>query len=139
MSAEQAIKAIPIRIIPESELSNSSHHLAGKIEAFFVHYRKKLVWVHALMFCFFVIVLVVPLFLPDPTENATPLSDFTSFSNYMMWGLWFPLVFLSVIFTGRSWCGLLCPMGAASEWANNIGLQKELPGWLRWEGTPIVS
>ncbi len=48
-------------------------------------------------------------------------------------------MFLSVLVTGRSWCGVLCPMGAASEWMNGIGLKRPVPGWLRWEGTPIVS
>jgi hypothetical protein len=56
-----------------------------------------------------------------------------------MWGLWFPLVFLSVVFTGRSWFGLLCPMGAASEWANKVGLNRKIPAFIRWEGMPIVS
>jgi len=140
----QIISNIPIQVIndrqlPEGEENKSGYYLASIIEVFFTKHRKKLVWVHALMFCFFVVMLVVPLYLPEPAEDATPLSDFTSFSNYIMWGLWFPLVFLSVVFTGRSWCGLLCPMGAASEWANKIGLQKEIPAWIRWEGTPIVS
>jgi hypothetical protein len=67
------------------------------------------------------------------------LNNFTAFSIYVMWGLWFPLVFLSVIFTGRSWCGILCPMGAASEWANRKGLKRPIPAWVRWEGTPIAS
>ncbi|MDH3234414.1 MAG: 4Fe-4S binding protein, partial [Alphaproteobacteria bacterium] len=48
-------------------------------------------------------------------------------------------VFLSVLFSGRSWCGLMCPMGAASEWANRLGPQRVIPRWVRWEGTPIVS
>jgi hypothetical protein len=56
-----------------------------------------------------------------------------------MWGLWFPLVLLSVVFTGRSWCGLMCPMGAASEWASKSGLKKSIPWWLRSEWTPHVS
>ncbi|MEH6576703.1 MAG: 4Fe-4S binding protein [Amphritea sp.] len=30
-------------------------------------------------------------------------------------------------------------MGAASEWANKRGLQRAIPAWLRWEGTPILS
>jgi len=30
-------------------------------------------------------------------------------------------------------------MGAASEWANRVGLQRAIPRWVRWEGTPIVS
>ncbi|MDC9720552.1 MAG: 4Fe-4S binding protein [Gammaproteobacteria bacterium] len=96
-------------------------------------------WVHSVMFVVFITFIFLPLALPEASENATALNNFTRFANFAMWGLWFPLVFLSVIFTGRSWCGLLCPMGAASEWANNKGLQRAIPKWLSWQGTPIVS
>ncbi len=109
------------------------------IEAIFVRYRSKLIWVHMLMFVVFLILLFLPLFLSEPAENATPLTHFTILANYLMWGLWFPLVFISVIFTGRSWCGILCPMGAASEWANKKGPQWRIPAWIRWEGTPVAS
>lgn len=109
------------------------------VEEFFVRHRERLAWVHATMFLAFLALMVVPLLLPDPPEDSTPLTHFTTFANYVLWGLWFPLVFLSVIFTGRSWCGVFCPMGAASEWANRIGLQRAIPAWIRWEGTPLVS
>lgn len=109
------------------------------IEAFFVRHRDRLVWLHLAMALVFLAVIVVPVFLPDPPGNATPLTHWTSFANFALWGLWFPLVFLSVIATGRSWCGLLCPMGAAAEWANKRGPKFAIPAWLRWDGTPIVS
>ncbi len=63
-------------------------------------------------------------------------NNFSLFANFVIWGLWFPLVFVSVIFTGRSWCGVLCPLGAASEWANRVGLKRPVPRWVRWRGTP---
>lgn len=91
------------------------------------------------MFVAFLAVIALPLFLPEPPESATLLTHYTSFANYLLWGVWFPLVFLSVIFTGRSWCGVFCPMGAASEWCNKVGLQRRIPAWMRWEGTPAVS
>lgn len=132
----------PIEIVDVSNqktvIVDKSRQLSA-IEWFFFLHKDKLRWLHLTMFCLFLILLFLPLFLTEPTEQATPLTDFTVFSNYLMWGLWFPLVFLSVIFTGRSWCGLLCPMGAASEWANNRGLQKKIPAIIRWEGMPIVS
>ena len=109
------------------------------LETQFVRLRPYLPWVHAIMFVVFMAILFLPLFLSDPPDDATPLTHFTTFANYALWGLWFPLVFLSVILTGRSWCGLLCPMGAASEWTNKIGPQRQIPAWLRWEGTPVVS
>ena len=113
--------------------------LARGLEAFFTRYRKYLPFVHAAMFVGFLIAIILPLFLPLPPEDATPLNNFTVAVNFAFWGIWFPLVFLSVIFTGRSWCGVLCPMGAASEWANKVGLQRQIPRWIKWEGTPIVS
>jgi len=112
---------------------------SAAIEGFFVRYREQLLWVHVLMFVAFLAIIVLPLFLPEPAENSGPLNNFTRFASFAMWGLWFPLVFLSVVFSGRSWCGLLCPMGAASEWANKKGLQRAIPAWVRWEGTPIIS
>jgi hypothetical protein len=91
------------------------------------------------MFIGFMTLMAVPLFLPLPDDRATFWNNFTLFANFAIWGLWFPLVFVSVIFTGRSWCGLLCPLGAASEWANRVGLKRPVPRWVRWQGTPIVS
>lgn len=137
-AANDALKAIPV-IDAQNEQSGLWPTVSARLEEFFVRHREKLVWLHGLMFLFFLAVIVLPLFLPEAAEDATPLNDFTRFANFAMWGLWFPLIFLSVIFTGRSWCGLLCPMGAASEWANKKGLQRAIPAWVRWEGTPIVS
>lgn len=96
------------------------------------------VW-QAVVLIFFVAVVFIPAFLPMPPENASPWDNFTVFSNYAMWGLWFPLVLLSVIVTGRSWCGLFCPQGAAAEWMSDIGLHRTPPAWMRWQGTPIAS
>jgi len=112
---------------------------AAVIETVFVRHRDHLRWLHIAMFLVFLAVIGVPVFLPMPAGDATPLTNYTAFTNYALWGLWFPLVFLSVIFTGRSWCGVFCPMGAAAEWANTIGPKRAIPRWLRWEGTPVVS
>ena len=109
------------------------------LERFAARQRDKLAWIHVAMFFGFMALMVVPLFLPLPPDHATFYDNFTLLANFVIWGLWFPLVFVSVIFTGRSWCGVLCPLGAASEWANGIGLKRPVPRWVRWEGTPIVS
>ncbi len=109
--------------------------LVRRIEAAAVAVRPFLPFVHAAMFVGFVVMIVGPVVLPP--SDLTRLLGGTA--RWLIWTLWFPLVFLSVLVTGRSWCGVLCPMGAASEWVNRIGLKRPVPGWLRWEGTPIVS
>lgn len=113
--------------------------LASVLERFFVRHRDRLPYLHGGMFAVFVGIIAVPAFLDAPPADATPLTHFAPFAGYLLWGVWFPLVFLSVIFSGRSWCGLLCPMGAASEQINRFGLKRAIPRWLKWEGTPVVS
>ncbi|MEJ2380390.1 MAG: 4Fe-4S binding protein [Gammaproteobacteria bacterium] len=108
---------------------------AAGIERVLVAARPWLPWVHGFMFVTFLGLLLAPVLLP-----ASPFAAWLAgFSNWLIWGLWFPLVFVSVLVSGRSWCGVLCPMGAASQWMNRIGLKRPIPGWLRWEGTPIVT
>jgi hypothetical protein len=113
--------------------------VAAAVAGFMARHRRKLPWVHAGMFLLFVVLLLVPPLLPQPVETAGVFDDYRLFANAVLWGVWFPLVFLSVLLTGRSWCGLFCPMGAASEWAGKHGLNRTVPAWLRWPGTPIVS
>jgi polyferredoxin len=121
------------------------HELPGRsgwldrLEARFVQTRPHFWIIQALMLLVFLAVLGLPLLLPEPAPDATPLSNGTLALKYLLWGIWFPLVFLSVIIFGRIWCGLLCPMGAASELANHYGLQRKIPAWIRWEGTPALS
>ena len=146
MNAIDSLETIPI-VIEQSGNGSAIRSadkglwpvLTKRVEQFFVINRDRLVWVHVLMFLVFITLLILPLFLPEAAEDSTIFNNFTRFANFAFWGLWFPLVFLSVIFSGRSWCGLFCPMGAASEWSNKKGLQLAIPGWLRWQGTPIVS
>lgn len=113
--------------------------LSRRVERFAARHRGWLPWIHLGMFVAFLVLVVVPLFLPAPPGDAGVFSNFTLLANFLIWGLWFPLVFVSVIFTGRSWCGVLCPMGASSEWANRVGLKRRVPHWIKWEGTPVVS
>jgi hypothetical protein len=126
-------------IIAEPHAGSLAETRLRWLERFVARHRDKLAWIHVSMFFGFMALMIVPLFLPLPPDHATFYDNFTLFANFVIWGLWFPLVFVSVIFTGRSWCGVLCPLGAASEWANGVGLKRPVPRWVRWEGTPIVS
>lgn len=110
-----------------------------RLEGWMVATRGRFGLVQAGMFIVFLIVIGIPVLLADPAAETTPLTNWTLALQYLLWGIWFPLVFLSVIVLGRLWCGVLCPMGAASELANRYGLQRKIPAWIRWEGTPALS
>lgn len=124
---------IPVRV--ESNASQPRNALTARLDAFAARLRPWLPWVHVAMAVAFLALILGPVLLPT-SLLATQLAEV---ADWLIWGLWFPLVFLSVLLAGRSWCGVLCPMGAASQWMNRIGLKRPVPAWLRWEGTPIVS
>lgn len=137
-NALHSLQSIPVRVEGAGQPPRQGKW-ARRVEAFATRHRNKLAWVHVGMFFGFMALMIVPLFLPLPGDSATFYNNFTLFANFIIWGLWFPLVFVSVIFTGRSWCGVICPLGATSEWANRVGLKRPVPGWVRWRGTPIIS
>ena len=113
--------------------------MAAAVERGLVALRPWLPVAHAAMTIGFLGILVIPLLLDDPPAGAGPFDHPTVLVHTLLWGVWFPLTFLSVLLTGRSWCGLLCPMGAMSEWTGKVGLRLSIPAWLRWPGTPVVS
>ncbi len=97
----------PEQKIPLTQIKEDRPSLVSRIEAFFVAQQHRFLWVHIFMFLAFSALVFLPLFLPEPSEQAGPLDHFTEFANYVMWGLWYPLTLISVVFTGRSFCGLL--------------------------------
>ncbi len=113
--------------------------LAHKIEDIITANRRIIVCIHWVMFLLFIALILIPPFLQNPPEDATALNNFTLFVKFILWGLWFPLLLLSVIILGRAWCGLLCPQGAVSEYISMRGVDKRPPSWITWEGTPILS
>ncbi len=109
------------------------------IEGFLVRNRERFGYIHFGMFILFLALFLIPPFLPAPPEEAKPWNNFVLFAKFAVWGLWFPLILASVIVFGRAWCGLFCPQGALSEYMNKRGVDRAVPKWLRWEGTPIMS
>lgn len=136
---DDAFVGTPVKSLADINKPQPQGAFTRTLETLFVGWRRHFGWIQVLMFGVFLVVIGVPLLLPDPPAGSGILSNQTLFLRYMLWGIWFPLVFLSVIVLGRLWCGTLCPMGAASELANKYGLQRAIPGWIKWEGTPALS
>ncbi|MBV8801398.1 MAG: 4Fe-4S binding protein, partial [Gammaproteobacteria bacterium] len=87
----------------------------------------------------YALLIIIPVVLPLPDESASLFHHLTVFAEFLFWGIWWPFVILSIVLLGRLWCGVLCPEGALSEIANQHGLKKSIPTWLRWGGWPFVA
>jgi len=91
------------------------------------------------MLLVYLVLVVVPVFLPLPQQGATILGNFTLFAQFAFWGIWWPFVMLSMLFVGRVWCGWLCPEGFLCEQASRVGLGRTPPRWIRWTGWPFFA
>jgi hypothetical protein len=88
---------------------------------------------------FYAFLIIIPTWLPLPDDTAALFTNMTVFAQFMFWGIWWPFVLLSIIFFGRLWCGVLCPEGSLSEFANHFGMKRAIPKWIKWGGWPFVS
>jgi hypothetical protein len=113
--------------------------LAARLDRVLDRIKPHLLKLHIFMLAIFIVVLVGPLVAGNAAIGSALFENAAALSRFILWGVWFPLLLLSVVALGRGWCGWLCPMGAASEWTSRIGLHKRLPGWLRWTGLPLAS
>lgn len=87
----------------------------------------------------YLFLIVVPAFLPLPADEARAFDHLAVFAQWAFWGLWWPLVLLSMFVAGRAWCGLFCPEGTLTEVASRCGLGLHVPRWMRWGGWPFVA
>jgi polyferredoxin len=97
---------------------------------------RRLQW--AVVLCYAALILV-PALRPLPPGAAHLWNDLTVFAQFVFWGVWWPLVLLSMILVGRVWCGFFCPEGTLTELASRRSLGRRLPRWLTWGGWPFVA
>lgn len=88
---------------------------------------------------FYALLIIVPVNLPLPDDTATLFHNLTVFAQFLFWGIWWPFVLLSIVLFGRMWCGVFCPEGALSEFANRYGQERKIPRWIRWRGWAFVA
>ncbi len=102
--------------------------------------HQKWIWgLQWIIIAIYMALMFIPIFLPLPDESATLFHHFTVFAGFLFWGIWWPFVLVSIILFGRVWCGVLCPEGALSEFANRFGCGRAIPKWMRWGGWPFVA
>jgi len=44
---------------------------------------------------------------------------------FILWTLWWPFLYISLLFLGRFWCGFICPVGLSNEMGNSIRKTKK--------------
>jgi polyferredoxin len=87
----------------------------------------------------YVVLIVVPVVLPLPPNAAHILTNITLFAQFVFWGVWWPLVLVSMVLVGRAWCGLLCPEGALAEFASRHGRGAPAGRFVTWRYWPFVA
>ena len=117
--------------------NNASYRLKW-YDSFLKKGHKYFFYVQILMLIVFIILLVAPMFAHIPKYTDTIFTSTILFSQFLFWGVWYGFCLLSVIPFGRLWCGMLCPLGALSEWAGKYGLKRNLPSWLKSEAWLVI-
>jgi polyferredoxin len=92
-------------------------------------------WATVALYIFF---LLAPTLLPLPDSNARIMNDLRLFSQFLFWGIGWPLVMLSMMLLGRVWCGIFCPDGTLTEFVSRRGRNRSIPRWMRWPGWPCT-
>ncbi|PIN80205.1 hypothetical protein COV11_04435 [Candidatus Woesearchaeota archaeon CG10_big_fil_rev_8_21_14_0_10_30_7] len=63
---------------------------------------------------------------------------FTSYwALFIIWTLWWPFLYISVLFFSRVWCGFLCPLGLANEYGDKLRKGKTI-NMNKWSFLPFV-
>ena len=92
---------------------------------------------HALVACIqWMMVLLYGLLLLVPV--VSPSNDTSRAARLMFWGIGWPVIVLSVMLSGRFWCGIFCPDGTLTEFASRHGKKRSIPRWIRWKGWPCT-
>lgn len=116
---------------------NSQKNPAHKCEPFNLLDVKgvKGIVLHPAFRSFFHIVLLV-VFIAIIVSGVNDVRDLRyqsgdNFPTLMVWGVWHPILAVSILFVGRFWC-FMCPVGGTAQWlSKNFGLRKKYPDKLK--------
>jgi polyferredoxin len=113
--------------------------MLAAIGAAMLRYRHAIIALQWLVVILYAVLLIVPVFMPIPGDDARFHTNLRLFAQFLFWGIWWPFVMLSTMLFGRVWCGVLCPEGTLTEFASHHGLGRAIPRWMRWAGWPFVA
>ena len=112
-------------------LDSSSNRRISIFDNFFEKFHRYFFYVQILMLVSFLFLLIAPVFSKNPKYTDTIFTNVILLSQFLFWGIWYGACLLSVIPFGRLWCGMLCPLGAFTQWAGKFGLKKNIPNWMK--------
>lgn len=110
-----------------------------RLGLFLRRHRNLIIAMQWFIVLFYAILLILPVFMPLPSESAHVWNNLRLFAQFCFWGLWWPGVMIATVMLGRVWCGLFCPEGFISERVSRLGRGKAVPVWLKWAGWPFVA
>lgn len=119
--------------------ARSAPAILARIGNAMVRHRRAILAIQWVVVFFYLLLLVVPAFMPIPAEDAHLYNNLRLFAQFLFWGIWWPFVMLSTMLFGRVWCGVFCPEGALTEFASRHGMGRSIPRWIRWSGWPFVA
>jgi polyferredoxin len=131
--------SIPITLVRNDAQSPAQTGLLARIGMAMRRHQRFILGVQWLVVVFYFSLLIYPVFMPVPAEDAHIVDNLRLFAQFLFWGVWWPFVMLGTMLLGRVWCGVFCPEGMLTELASRHGLGRSIPRWLRWSGWPFVA
>ncbi|MED7820100.1 MULTISPECIES: 4Fe-4S binding protein [unclassified Francisella] len=125
---EIRIKESDIRI-----LDSSSNRRLFIIDRFFEKFHRYFFCVQLFMLLSFLFLIIAPVYSNNPKSTDTIFTNILLLSQFLFWGVWYGGCLLSVIPFGRLWCGMLCPLGAFTQWIGKFGFKRKIPSWMKSE------
>jgi polyferredoxin len=121
-----------------NSFTTTRSNLPARIGRVMQKHQRTIMVVQWLFVAMYLFLLLAPILLPLPDQNARITNNLRLFAQFMFWGIVWPLLMLSMILFGRVWCGVFCPDGTLTEFISRHGKKRSIPRWIRWSGWPLV-
>lgn len=138
-----SLKPVEQRILSKDKFTGDSNAsalfsgLLARLGFALKHHRKTISLIQWLLVIVYFTLLLLPV-LPSSFADERFYAGVSAFSRLMLWGIGWPLIMLSMMLSGRVWCGLFCPDGTMTEFISRHGQKRSIPRWIRWKGWPCT-